>query len=201
MGGQGGRVRGFAFAFTFAFTCAFAFASRRAQACTTFLLERDGRTVVGKSYDWDLGHGFVVNNPKGLKKQALPFAPNDRPAEWVSKHASVTFNQYGREFPNGGLNDAGLVVEVMWLDSSRAPAPDKRATVSELQWIQYQLDNFSSVSEMIEAAHKVRVSTVYGKVHYLACDATNACAAFENLDGQLVVVRGQGVQDLDSNDT
>ncbi len=157
-----------------------------AAACTTFLLDH----VVGKSYDWGMGQGLVLVNKRGVAKQALPMKQGDKPARWVSKHASVTFNQYGREMPNGGMNDAGLVVEVMWLDSSEFPKGDDRPSVSELQWIQYQLDNFASVDEMVKAADKLRVSLIYGKVHYLACDKSTACAAFEHVGGKLVVVSG-----------
>jgi choloylglycine hydrolase len=155
--------------------------------CTTFLLQRGDERVVGKSYDWHMGQGLVVVNPRGVAKQALPLQPGDSPARWVTRFSSVTFNQYGRELPNGGMNEAGLVVEVMWLDSSKYPPIDARPTVSELQWIQYQLDNFSTVKEMVAAADKLRISLVYGKVHYLACDATGACGAFENVDGKMVV--------------
>jgi choloylglycine hydrolase len=155
--------------------------------CTTFLLQGTNGLVVGKSYDWTMSQGLVVLNARGVKKRALPMMPDDRPASWRAKFSSVTFNQYGRELPNGGMNEAGLVVEVMWLDESVYPPPDARPTVSELQWIQYQLDNFSSVKEMIGAAEALRVSLVYGKVHYLACDRRGDCAAFEHLDGKMVV--------------
>src|SRR5689334_7033535 len=97
--------------------------------CTTFLLERGNERVVGKSYDWHMGQGFVVVNQKGIAKQALPMKKGDQPARWISKFSSVTFNQYGREMPNGGMNENGLVVEVMWLDSSVYPEPDARPTV------------------------------------------------------------------------
>ena len=40
---------------------------------------------------------------------------------------------------------------VVWLDSSTYPPADARPTVTELQWIQYQLDNYGSVKEMLEA--------------------------------------------------
>ena len=30
-----------------------------ADACTTFMLERGGERVVGKSYDWYMGQGLV----------------------------------------------------------------------------------------------------------------------------------------------
>jgi hypothetical protein len=163
---------------------------RAAGACTTFMLERGGERVVGKSYDWHMGQGLVIVNKRGVAKQSLPAKPGDRPAQWLSRHASVTFNQYGREFPAGGMNDAGLVVEVMWLDSSEYERPDKRPTLNELQWIQYQLDSFATVAEMTAAAPVLRVSPVYARVHYLACDKTGACAAFEHVGGKQVVTPG-----------
>jgi choloylglycine hydrolase len=164
--------------------------ARTADACTTFLLERGGARVVGKSYDWHMGQGLVMVNKRGVAKQSLPGKPGDRPARWVSRHASVTFNQYGRELPNGGMNDAGLVVEIMWLDDSVYEKRDERPTLNELQWIQYQLDTHASVADMVAAAAAHRVSPLYAAVHYLACDKTGACAAFEYLGGKQVVTPG-----------
>jgi choloylglycine hydrolase len=154
------------------------------------MLERGGERVVGKSYDWHMGQGLVMVNKRGVAKQSLLAKSGDRPARWVSRHASVTFNQYGRELPAGGMNDAGLVVEVMWLDSSAYERADDRPTLNELQWIQYQLDNFATVAEMTGAAPGLRVSPVYARVHYLACDRSGACAAFEHVGGKQVVTAG-----------
>jgi penicillin V acylase-like amidase (Ntn superfamily) len=165
-------------------------AVRPADACTTFLLERGAERVVGKSYDWHMGQGVVMVNKRGVAKQSLPGRPGDRPTRWVSRHASVTFNQYGRELPNGGMNDAGLVVEIMWLDDSVYEKPDQRPSLNELQWIQYHLDSHGSVAEMVATAAQQRVSPLYAAVHYLACDKTGACAAFEYLGGKLVVTPG-----------
>lgn len=160
-------------------------------ACTTFLLASSGGPLVGKCYDWHLGDGLVLVNKRGVDKRALPMHPDDHPAAWRSAHASVTFNQYGREMPNGGMNDAGLVVEVMWLDATHLPPPDARPTVNELQWIQYQLDRFATVEEVAAHAADLRVARVSGRVHYLACDRGGACAAIEFVDGKLVMTRGR----------
>ena len=40
------------------------------------------------------------------------------------KYGAIFFNQFGREFPMGGMNEAGLVVELMWLDETVFPSPD-----------------------------------------------------------------------------
>jgi choloylglycine hydrolase len=159
----------------------------RADACTAFLLEAPAGAVVGKSYDWHMGQGLVLTNKLGVAKRALTVDPRDTPASWVSRHASLTFNQYGREFPNGGMNDAGLVVEILWLDTSRYEPRDARPALNELQWVQYQLDTFATVPEMTAAAAELRVAPVYANVHYLACDKGAQCAAFEWLGGRLTI--------------
>jgi penicillin V acylase-like amidase (Ntn superfamily) len=166
---------------------------RPASACTTFLLTAGGQRYVGKSYDWDESSGHVMYNKRGVAKRALVLSPTEKAAQWISKHASLTFNQYGREMPNGGLNDAGLVVEIMWLQESVYPPVDPRPSVSELQWIQLQLDSHSTVAEVVKHLGEVRLRSVYGKVHYLACDRTGACVAVELLGGKLVATHGKAL--------
>lgn len=165
----------------------------KADACSAFLLSHKGKHYVGKSYDWDIGVGHVVFNKRGIAKQALVSDTKQIPARWVSKHASLTFNQYGRELPNSGINAAGLVVEALWLNKSRFPPKDSRPIVNELQWIQYQLDRFASVDEMVKNADKTRIHRDYGKIHYFACDQTGECASFELLDGKMVIQHGKSM--------
>lgn len=162
-----------------------------ALACSAFL--RDGPTgpLVGKSYDWSHDRGMAVVNPRGLAKRAFVVAPRDVPAAWTSRLGSLTFNQYGRELPNGGMNEAGLVVEVLILQESRPEPPDGRPVVTELGLVQYLLDQAESTDQAISLARKVRVVQAYAPLHYFVCDAARACATLELLDGRLVVTRGE----------
>ena len=158
-----------------------------ADSCTTFILKREGSNVLGKSYDWTMSHGLVTINKRNVLKQSVALLPTDKAHNWKSKYGSLTFNQYGVEFPNAGLNEKGLGIEIMWLKDSVYAGPDNRGTLNELQWIQYQLDNYSTVEEMIANKEQFRISPVNGKVHYIACDTTPTCAAFEMLNGKMVV--------------
>ncbi|MBW2733722.1 MAG: linear amide C-N hydrolase [Deltaproteobacteria bacterium] len=88
------------------------------------------------------------------------------------------------------MNEAGLVVEVMWLNSSKYPAVDSRPSLNELQWVQYVLDNFATVADLVEQAPKLRIAQVFAEVHYLVCDKTSACAAMEYINGRLVISTG-----------
>ena len=158
-------------------------------ACTTFCLKNKGEILFGKNYDWMIGDGLVFVNKRGVSKSATAEgAPN--PAKWISKYGSVTFNQYGRENPSGGMNEAGLVIELMWLDETVYPKEDSRPAIGTLEWIQYQLDSSATVEEVIKNAENVRIASEV-KLHYLVNDANGNSATVEFLNGKLVAHTGE----------
>jgi len=164
-----------------------------APACTTFCLRDGGRIVFGKNYDWEVGDGMLVVNQRGLARKADIAETNsakDRPVSWVSRYGSVTFNQYGRDFLSGGMNEAGLVIELMMMPGSRYPANDARPALDILQWIQYNLDTHATVAEVVAADQKVRIA---GSVplHYLVADRQGGVATIEFLQGRLVAHTGK----------
>ncbi len=162
-------------------------------ACSSFLLSRNGRHVFGKNYDWVTGNGMMMINTRGLKKEVSETGTGQQ-FSWVSRFGSVTFNQFGKEFPNGGMNEKGLVIELMWLEGSTYPRPDSRPGLGVLQWIQYQLDCAGSVQEVLNSESSVRVSGHEGvPLHYLLADASGAAAAVEFLNGKMVVHQGPGL--------
>lgn len=171
-----------------------------AVGCTAFVLRHGGRVLVGKNLDWFLGDGVVLANPRGVKKEGC-VADGEAPASWVSRHASLTFNQLGREFPLGGMNEAGLVVEELSYGPARYPPADGRPALSELQWIQYQLDTHATVGDVV-ADTTVRVSALLFGLHYLVADAAGDVAVIEFLDGDRVVHVGSGLPvEVLANDT
>ena len=164
--------------------------ANQVQACTTFCLKNNGEVLFGKNYDWMVGDGLVFVNKRGVSKSASLEATN--PARWVSEYGSVTFNQYGRENPSGGLNEAGLVIELMWLDETQYPAEDSRPALDVLEWIQYQLDMSATVAEVIENSEKVRISSLV-RLHYLINDKEGNSATIEFLNGKMVAHQGEAL--------
>jgi choloylglycine hydrolase len=159
------------------------------RSCTGFVLRGKGKPIFAKNFDYGFGGGLLVVNKRNVAKTA---ASPQAPAQWVAKYGSVTFNLYGRELPMGGMNEEGLVVECMWLDESEYPPPDGRPTLSDLQWIQYQLDNSATVSEVVENASLVRPFGYGGsKIHCLVTDRNGDCAVVEYIGGKLVVRAGK----------
>lgn len=164
-------------------------------ACTTFNLTDRGSSVIGKSYDWGLGHGMIATMKRNVQKKAVTPSPADSPAQWTSKYSSVTFSQFGIDFPLGGINEKGLNVEIMWLSSSKYPtaAEDPNPAINELQWIQYILDTATTATEAVTQAKKVRVAPLLAKVHYLVCDQSSQCATFEYINKKLVIHTGRNL--------
>ncbi len=167
-------------------------ASPGAQACTTFLMkDAKNNLYYGRNFDFPVGEGLIQINERNMVKQAMVL-PSDKPFSWVSLYGSITFNQVGREFPYGGMNEAGLVVEQMWLDGTRYPEEDERFALNELQWVQYQLDRAATLQQVIDSDTLLRISDrPFAYLHFLVTDAQGNSAVIEFLDGTMVVHRGE----------
>jgi len=145
-------------------------------ACSSFLLKGGKRAVFGKNFDFFMKEGYLMVNKRGSAKTAL-LGPAQNPAKWIAKYGSITFNQVSKEYPFGGMNEAGLIVESMALEGANYPAPDVRTAVSELQWIQYQLDNCAAVGEVVETDERIRIAQGSVPVHFFVADRNGNAAA------------------------
>lgn len=156
------------------------------KACTTFCINDSINLIFGRNFDFSTGFGHVIINKRNMKKSAL-IQPPEKRIEWISKYGSVTFNQSGREFPYGGINEKGLVIEQMWLDKTTYPEIDNRYGLTELQWIQYQLDNSETVDELIASDTLLRISKLsVAPLHFLVCDRFGNIATIEYLNGKMI---------------
>ena len=156
-----------------------------ADACTTFCT----RGLFGRNYDFEIGYGLVMANKRNVRK----VAQTEQPVTWTSRYGSITFDQFGRDNATGGMNEQGLVVELMWLDGTRYPKPDARGEIGNLEWIQYQLDTAATVAEVIASDKAVRITVRNAPLHFLVVDAKGDAAAIEFLDGKMVVHRKASV--------
>jgi choloylglycine hydrolase len=157
--------------------------------CTTLFLQHGDQKLVANNYDYYVVDGRVIVNRRGLRKTV--FSTNSG-LQWVSRFGSVTLNQWGHEFPNGGLNEAGLVVEQMMLEGSQFPS-DARPSITEMQWIQYQLDCSASVAEVLASDARIRIDPGSTPIHFLVADASGDAAVIEFLGGRMVAHTGDSL--------
>ncbi|NML20724.1 linear amide C-N hydrolase [Pseudoflavitalea sp. G-6-1-2] len=165
-------------------------AAAQSFACSTFLINKNGHLVFGRNYDWSTGNGIVLINPSGLTKSSMVY--EEKNITWTSKYGSLTFNQFGKEFPYGGMNEKGLVIDLMALDGTVYEADDDRPAINQVQWIQYQLDNSATVAEVLASEKLLRISRKSPSTnHFLIADATGDAATIEFINGKMIVHRGK----------
>lgn len=162
-----------------------------ANACTCFFISHDKAKAVGKNYDWMMSDGLVIVNKRHLRKP-FDIVPTEDTAYWTSTYGSVTFNQYGRDLPQGGMNEAGLVIEILWLNGTEYPTEDERRALGAGQWIQYQLDTAGSVDEVIASFDSLRIQAQV-QTHFFVADRHGETASIEFLQGRLVCHRGESM--------
>ncbi len=156
--------------------------------CTTFVLKNDSSLVFGRNLDWVSDNGVMVVNKRNMAKKSLVFSP-EKATIWTSKFGSVTFNQFGKEFPFGGINEKGLVVEIMVVQGEY-PEFDNRTAINELQWVQYQLDNCESIEDVIASDNDIRISVIDQNLHFLICDSSGSVAVIEFDNNGMKVYKG-----------
>jgi penicillin V acylase-like amidase (Ntn superfamily) len=154
--------------------------------CTSFCINNGDHCVFGTNMDHDtLQLGQVFVNKRHVLKTAWEPSTSGEYARWISEYGSVTLNAVGSQLPWGGMNEAGLMISTMSLVETEEPAPDERPPLAAPFWMQYQLDNSSSIEEVIESEAHVRITDAFD--HYLVCDRTGDCAVIEFLGGEMVV--------------
>ncbi|MGM1046797.1 MAG: linear amide C-N hydrolase [Bacillota bacterium] len=151
---------------------------------TAFQMKQDEKILICKNQDVIYDGVYLFTNQRGVHKTALMMPPAV-PASWISRYGSITISQNGKENPNGGMNEQGLVVEQTTLWSTEHLPTDNKLTVNELQWIQYMLDTCATVKEVLQAVTTIRIDQTTSKLHYLIADRSGECAIIEFLDGQM----------------
>lgn len=164
---------------------------RQIQACTAFVMRGGGTFLLAKNLDWPVGDGYVFVNKRGMSKEAFSTGMPS-PLRWTSKYGSVTFNQFGREFPLGGMNEAHLVIEELNAPESCPPAGSP-LTLNEFQWIQYHLDNHRSVKEVLKNDPGLKISRLLFNLHYLIADRKGNTAVIECAGGKMTYHTGDNL--------
>lgn len=166
-------------------------------ACSAFF-SNGQKKYLAKNFDWGSGHGYIVKNIRGQKKIAYGLRGSNN-AHWTSKYGSITFNQIGKEFPYGGINEQGLTVEQLWMSESIYPNNNNK-NISELEWIQYQLDNYSTIDEVISNIDSLTIKPI-ATIHYFIADRNGNSAVIDFVNGRSVINRKQGLKQVVTNET
>ena len=166
-------------------------------ACSRVVYKGPNSTVfTARSMDWKseipanlwlLPRGIVRNGEVGALS-----------VQWIAKYGSVITSSWDIA-TSDGMNEKGLVGNLLWLAESQYPEFLLNGTQKGLSvalWLQYALDNFETVSEAVNAFEKndfVVVSSVipgtdkFTTLHLALSDASGDNAVLEYIKGKLVI--------------
>lgn len=164
-------------------------------ACTRIVYKGlNGLVLTARSMDWreDLLTNLWIF-PRGMERTG-EVGPNS--LKWKSKYGSVIASGYDISTTDG-MNEKGLVANVLWLVESEYPVWDqKKPGLTIAAWCQYALDNFATVSEAVNELKQEKFTLITDKVpgmdrlatlHLSLSDATGDSAIFEYVNGKLVI--------------
>ena len=167
------------------------------RACTRVVYKGPNNTVItGRTMDFSMeipANLWIF--PRGMKRNG---EVGKNSIEWVSKYGSVIASAWDISAPDG-MNEKGLVANMLWLVESVYPEFDKGGTKKGLTisaWAQYVLDNFATVEEAVTELRKESFAVVsdfipgtdkFTTVHLSISDATGDNAILEYINGKLVI--------------
>lgn len=119
---------------------------------------------------------------------------------WTSKYGCVTMVSFDG-CASDGLNEKGLAAHMLVLDDSELEPPDGRPVLPDTHWVQYVLDNFASVKEVVHAHRSgaFRVAAAWSSdlhytkhlpTHLAIQDSSGDSAIIEYVKGKLVIHHG-----------
>ncbi len=176
--------------------CSF-FTLNESFACTRVVYHgTNGTIITARSMDWkdDIPANLWIF-PKGMDRNGEVGTSS---INWKLKYGSVITSSWDIA-TSDGMNEMGLVGNLLWLAKSTYPKFEKDKNTPGLSlslWLQYVLDNFSTVEEAVKelgkeefvvASADIPGTDKFASVHLSISDKTGDSAIFEYIDGTLVI--------------
>ena len=163
--------------------------------CSRILWNNNDTTVVvARTFDWGTQYRESLwALPRGIQRSG---GAADNPARWTSRYGSLVVVENEKGIADG-VNEAGLAAHLLYMEETSYPPPDLAVpgVVSTL-WLQYYLDNFATVQELVSHLHDIRVEFIpFGgfntlPLHLAFEDVSGDSAVVEFVDGSLLLHHG-----------
>ena len=161
--------------------------------CTRVLYQGTENVVLtARSCDWNEGMSIeIVILPRNVNYTSHL---GKNPISWTSKHGSIVAFAYYMG-TGDGINEKGLVANLLYLAESDYSSNPKSQDLSILQWAQFTLDLFGTVAEAVTFYQSTPINILPGtfpngrstSLHLSLSDASGDSAILEYIDGKLVI--------------
>ena len=150
--------------------------------------------ATGRSMDWKTEmHSNIWAFPRGMERNG---ETGENSLRWTARYGSVVTSAFEMA-SSDGINEKGLVANLLWLPDTQYPARDKsKPGLTIAAWVQYMLDNFATVEEAVsyikEDSFQVLSEMMpdgsrLATLHLSVSDATGDSAIFEYAGAKLMV--------------
>jgi penicillin V acylase-like amidase (Ntn superfamily) len=203
------RIRSFASVLGLILMTAASVIAPTAKACTRLVyLGANGDVITARSMDWksDVATNLWIF-PRGMKRSG---EGGKNSVTWTSRYGSVIATGYDISTTDG-MNEAGLVANVLWLVESQYPKhDDSKPALSIAVWAQYVLDNYATVNDAVAALSMEPFTVVTDNVpgenrlatlHLALSDASGDSAIIEYIGGKQVIHHGRQYQVMTNSPT
>jgi len=163
-------------------------------SCTRLFWNTKGAMIVGRTFDWGTHYNETIHVlPRGMLHQGQT---GDNDAQWTARYGSIVVVEHDQNLEGitDGVNEKGLAAHLLSFKGAVYEQRDaSRPSVSNLQWLQYYLDNFASVNELINHINEVQIIPNDFErfravpLHVAVEDADGDSAIIEFIQGKLVV--------------
>ena len=182
------KAKAAAAALTLAFSLGMGFS---ADACSRAVYTgNDNVVITGRTMDWYNSMDTKIwVAPRGIHRTG---EGENNSVEWTSRYGSVYVTAFNSDRVDG-INEKGLVVNKLYLEDSDIGTPGDKPQLNINGWVQYILDNYSSVADAVEGLSKepfrlVPSGTVSpATLHLSLSDPAGDNAIIEYIKGELKI--------------
>ena len=183
--------------------------TQKINACTRVVYTgNNGMVITGRTMDWKTEmHSNIWAFPRGMERSGETGVNS---LKWISQYGSVVTSAF-EIASTDGINEKGLVANLLWLNESVYPVWDKsKKGLTISAWVQFMLDNFATVDEAVSSVSESTFQVVSDKMpdgsrlatlHLAISDATGDNAIFEYIDGKLNIYHNKDYKVMTNSPT
>ncbi len=172
--------------------------------CTRILWSDNSVAVVAsRTMDWhESDDPELWALPAGMTRDG---AWPEGARQWTSRFSSASVLSFGVGITES-VNEAGLAVHLLYLESTVYEPADDRPVVANIRVAQWLVDTCATVAEAVTALDTVRIGSVEVRGHHLGAhlameDASGDSAILELIDGAKVIHHGPGTRVMANDPT
>lgn len=162
-------------------------------ACSRIFWNSHAYKLTARTMDLYVDEEPLISvSPPGIQRRGHK---GKNPLIWTSKYGSLVVTAFHSDTVSEGFNEKGFAAHVLYLDATKYAPKDQRQKLSNGLWVQFLVDNFSTVQEALSFCDRYRIISIplggeKRPLHACIEDASGDSAIIEYIDGLRCIYHG-----------